>query len=427
MNTSKTLCLKNGRIIDPSQGIDQIADLYIENGKIVTGPIAVEETLDCTGFVITPGLIDVHVHLREPGGSAKETMETGTKAAAAGGFTTIVAMPNTTPRADTAATIEWLKRRIKEVAVVKVLLTSCMTKGGEGKEMAGIGGLHKAGICAITDDGKGVQNHKLMRNIVEYAKAFELPIMDHCEDESLMGDGVMHEGYWSTLLGMKGIPYETESIMVSRNIMFARRSNWNIHMQHISAGQSVELLRDAKAKGIPVTAEVTPHHIALSDEHIKKFDANYKMNPPLMSDPHRRALIDGLKDGTIEVIATDHAPHTWTEKTVEFDAAPFGIVGLETAVPICMTELYHAGHLTLPQLIEKMTVGPAKVLRRPDLGTLVAGSAADITIIDPELEHVIDPNTFKSKGRNTPFGGYKAKGATVMTFIDGQLVYNRNI
>lgn len=419
---STKLCLKGGRVIDPSQGIDAIQDIYIVDGYIAQ-PTEVDEIIDCSNRIITPGLIDVHVHLREPGGGAKETIETGTQAAAAGGFTTIVAMPNTTPRADTAATIEWIKRRVKEVACVKVLPTGCMTKGGEGKEMAGIGGLKKAGVCAITDDGKGVQNHKLMRNIVEYAKAFEMPIMDHCEEETLMGDGVMHEGYWSTLLGMKGIPYEAESIMVARNIMLARRAEWNIHLQHISAGQSVEFIREAKAKGIPITAEVTPHHIALNDENIKKFDPNYKMNPPLMSDPHRRALIDGLKDGTIEVIATDHAPHTWTEKMVEFDHAPFGIVGLETAVSVVLTELYHTGHLTLSEIIAKFTVGPSKVLRRPDLGTLKIGSAADITVIDPEAEFVINPAEFKSKGRNTPFGDYSAKGRVCMTFVDGKRVY----
>lgn len=420
----KAYCLKGGRIIDVKRGVDAVGDLYVVNGVISADPVADADVIDCSGKVVSPGLIDIHVHLRQPGNSAKETIRSGTQAAAVGGFTTIVAMPNTSPRCDTPSTIEWLNRNIKAEAVVKVLTCGNMTKNGDGLEMAGIGSLKQAGVAAISDDGKCVQNHKLMRNIVEYAKAFELPLMDHCEEETMMSDGVMHEGYWSLVLGMKGIPYEAESLIVARNIMLARRASWNIHMQHISAGQSVELLREARAKGIPVTGEVTPHHLALTDETIKTYDANYKMNPPLMSEKHRQALIAGLQDGTLTVIATDHAPHTWTEKTVEFDAAPFGIVGLETALPVCLTELVHKGYLTLPQLLEKMTVGPAEVLLR-DIGTLTPGSPADITVIDPDFEFVIDPSTFYTKSRNTPFGGYKAKGCAVMTIVDGVIVFQK--
>lgn len=422
MISNSAFCLKGGRIIDPSRAIDEIGDLWIRDGLIAEGPIPEAEVIDCKGKVVCPGLIDIHVHLRQPGGSAKETIATGTRAAAAGGFTALVPMPNTTPRADTPATIEWIKRNIAAEAIVKVLPCGCMTKNGDGVEMAGIGGLKAAGVYAISDDGKCVQNHKLMRNIVEYAKSFRLPILDHCEEETLMSGGVMHEGYWSTVLGMKGIPYESETLIVARNIMLARRIGWNIHNQHISAGQSVELIRDARAKGIPVTGEITPHHIALTDETIKAYDANYKMNPPLMSEKHRLALIEGLADNTITVIATDHAPHTWTEKTVEFDAAPFGIVGLETALPVCLTELVHKGYLTLSQLIAKFTVGPAEVLML-DIGHLRVGGAADITIIDPDLEFTVDPKTFESKSRNTPFGGYQAKGRAVMTIVDGKCVW----
>ncbi|MFZ2656882.1 MAG: dihydroorotase [Victivallales bacterium] len=415
--------LKNGRVIDPSRGIDRKMDIGLRDGKIVNpSRIKDAEVIDLKGLVVAPGFIDMHVHLRQPGKTDSETVKTGTRAAAAGGFTKVVAMPNTSPPTDNPGTIELVKRIAKDEGVVKVLLCGCISKNQEGKEMTGIGSLKKAGVVALTDDGKCVQNHELMRHVLEYSKSFGLPILDHCEDEKLGSGGMMHEGTWSVLLGLRGIPAASEEIMVARDIILAEMIDWKIHFQHISTSGSVRMIKDAKKRGVKVTAEVTPHHIALTDEEIKHFDTNYKMNPPLRSEQHRRSLIDGLKDGTITVIATDHAPHTETDKLVEFDYAPFGIVGLETAVSVCMTELYHKKHLTLSKLISKFTVGPAEIL---GLKTgLAEGSTADITIIDPDLKHKIDASTFFTKSRNTPFDGCEVRGKSMATIVDGNIIYS---
>ncbi|MBQ4329967.1 MAG: dihydroorotase [Lentisphaeria bacterium] len=419
------LLLKNARIIDPARNIDKVGDIAVANGVIVdAAELKAPEVIDLTGKVLSPGFIDVHVHLRQPGNTTAETIATGSMAAAAGGFTSIVAMPNTSPSADTAGAIEYLRRIAAEQAVVKVLPCGNMTKGGKGEEMAGIGSLKKAGVVALSDDGKCIQDHGLMRHVVEYAKSFNLPIMDHCEETTLAAGGVMNEGKWSVLLGMNGISKASEELIIARNIIFAREIGWKIHMQHVSTRESVDMIRRARAKGIPVTGEATPHHLTLTDECVKKFDTNYKMNPPLRSEDDRQALIEGVADGTITVIATDHAPHTETAKLVEFDHAPFGIIGLETALPVCFTQLVVPGIISIPQLIAKMTVGPAEVLGIGNYD-LSAGNAADITVFDPEAEYVVDKNKFYSKSRNTPFDGISVRGQINLTIVDGKIVYRQ--
>ncbi|MBR2720213.1 MAG: dihydroorotase [Lentisphaeria bacterium] len=419
------LLLKNARIIDPARNIDKVGDIAVANGVIVdAAELKAPEVIDLTGKILSPGFIDVHVHLRQPGNTTAETIATGSMAAAAGGFTSIVAMPNTSPSADTAGAIEYLRRIAAEQAVVKVLPCGNMTKGGKGEEMAGIGSLKKAGVVALSDDGKCIQDHGLMRHVVEYAKSFNLPIMDHCEETTLAAGGVMNEGKWSVLLGMNGISKASEELIIARNIIFAREIGWKIHMQHVSTRESVDMIRRARAKGIPVTGEATPHHLTLTDECVKKFDTNYKMNPPLRSEDDRQALIEGVADGTITVIATDHAPHTETAKLVEFDHAPFGIIGLETALPVCFTQLVVPGIISIPQLIAKMTVGPAEVLGIGNYD-LSAGNAADITVFDPEAEYVVDKNKFYSKSRNTPFDGMSVRGQINLTIVDGKIVYRQ--
>lgn len=417
------LLLKNARIIDPARNIDQIGDIAVAGGVIVDpGKLNSPEVIDLTGKILSPGFIDVHVHLRQPGNTTAETIASGSAAAAAGGFTSIVAMPNTSPSADTAGAIEYLRRIAAEQAVVKVLPCGNMTKGGKGEEMAGIGSLKSAGVVALSDDGKCIQDHGLMRHVVEYAKSFELPILDHCEESTLASGGVMNEGKWSVLLGMHGIPGASEELIIARNIIFARQINWRIHMQHVSTRDSVDMIRRARAKGIPVTGEATPHHLSLTDENVKKFDTNYKMNPPLRTEDDRQALIEGIADGTITVIATDHAPHTETAKLVEFDHAPFGIIGLETALPVCFTQLVASGVITVDKLIPKLTTGPAEVLGIKNY-SLAEGNAADITVFDPQAEYVIDKSKFRSKSRNTPFDGMTVRGKINLTVVDGKIVY----
>ncbi len=414
---------ENARVIDPVQNLDTVTDIAVADGKVADpAHVKYAERIDLKGTVLTPGFVDLHVHLRHPGNTAAETIHTGTLAAAAGGFTSIVAMPNTSPCADNPGTIHFVLTHAEHEGVVKVLPCGAMTKNLEGKEMSAIGSLKAAGAVALSDDGRCVQDHQLMRHIVHYSKTFDLPILDHCGDKLLEAEGVMNEGQWSVLLGMKGMPCAAEELMIYRNIILSRLTDWKIHMQHVSAKESVKILRQARKDGIRVSGEATPHHIALTDAEIKRFDSNYKMNPPLRSEEDRQALLEGLADDTLTVIATDHAPHTTTSKMVEFDYAPFGIIGLETAFQICCTELYHKGVLSLPHLISKLTRGPAEVLGL-DIGNLKIGNPADITILDIDRENVIDPATFKSKSRNTPFGGYKAKGCVAGTLVNGKFVY----
>jgi len=379
--------------------------------------------IDASGLIVAPGLIDMHVHLREPGFAWKETIESGARAAAAGGFTTIVCMPNTSPVADSPSTISWITDRAAKTACVRILPTGAISKNLAGEDLAPIGSLAQAGVVAITDDGHCIQNNELMRRAIEYARMVGLPLLDHCQDYNLVGQGVVHEGYWSTLLGLPGWPAAGEEAIVLRNILLAELCDHDVHCQHISSAGSVRLLREARARGVKISGEVCPHHLALTDETIQTFDPNFKMNPPLRTEADVAALRDGIADGTIDILASDHAPHAKFEKEVEFDAAPFGILGLETELGLFLDLLVHkTGTTGLPRLIAMLTVNPARLLKL-EAGTLSAGANADVTLIDPELEWTVDANSFSSLSRNTPFDGWKLKGRAVRTIVGGQTVW----
>ena len=405
--------IENGRVIDPANGVDEVRDVFIEGGKIVASA-ADGEVIDAAGKLVVPGLIDMHVHLREPGRSDKETIETGTRCAARGGFTSVVCMPNTTPVADNTGTIAFIKQR---PASVNVFPTGAITNELKGEELAPIGSLKKAGVVAITDDGHCVQNNELMRRAVEYAKMFQLPVLDHCQDYNLVADGVVHEGYWSAALGLRGWPATGEDAIVGRNILLAELTDWWIHCQHVSSARSVELIREAKTRGVKISAEACPHHFTLTDECVKNYDANFKMNPPLRTERDRDAILEGLADSTIECIASDHAPHCTYEKEAEFDLAPFGILGLETELALAL-QLVRNKVLTLPALIEKFTMKPSALLQLGK-GTLSVGADADVTIIDPDCEWTYDVAQSASKSRNSPFDGWELRGRAVRTIVGG--------
>jgi len=420
--------IRNGRIIDPANKRDEVGDLLIVDGKFAEGSQlsakkSQPEEIDATNLIVAPGLIDMHVHLREPGFSQKETIASGARAAAAGGFTTIVCMPNTSPPADNPSTIAWIKDRAVETASVKVLPTGAISRNLSGEELAPIGSLAQAGVVAITDDGHCVQNNAIMRRAVEYARMMNLPVLDHCQDYNLVGNGVVHEGYWSTLLGLPGWPAAGEEAIVMRNILLAELCDHHIHCQHVSSAGSVRLIRQARARGVKISGEVCPHHIALTDEAVQNFDTNYKMNPPLRSQADADALLAGISDGTLSILASDHAPHADFEKEVEFDAAPFGIVGLETELGLFLDLLvYKHGKIAIVRLIEMYTVEPAKLLKI-DAGTLSGGATADVTLIDPQLEWTVCAGEFQSASRNTPFDGWKLKGRAVRTIVGGKTVW----
>jgi len=422
----RTMHIRNGRIIDPANQRDEVADLFIVDGKIAAKPERGDgkvEEIDATGLIVSPGLIDVHVHLREPGFAWKETIETGARAAAAGGFTTIVCMPNTSPVADSPSTIAWIKDRAAEVACVNVLPTGAISKNLAGEELAPIGSLAQAGVVAITDDGHCIQNNELMRRAVEYARMVGLPVLDHCQDYNLVGNGVVHEGYWSTLLGLAGWPSAGEEAIVARNTLLAEACDHQIHCQHLSAAGSVRQVREARARGVKISGEVCPHHIALSDEAIQNFDTNFKMNPPLRTERDIAALLEGIADGTIEILASDHAPHAKFEKEVEFDRAPFGIVGLETELGLFLDLLVHRRKaIDLPRLIAMLTINPARLLGI-EAGTLSLGAAGDLTLIDPNLEWMVGAQSLQSASHNTPFDGWQIKGRAVRTIVGGKTVW----
>jgi dihydroorotase len=421
----KPLLLRQGRIVDPANHRDEIGDLAIIDGRIAadipTGTIYDE--IDCRNLVIAPGLIDLHVHFREPGQSAKETLATGARAAAAGGFTSVVCMPNTSPAVDNPSVVTWIKEKAEREACINIFTTGAITKGIAGEELAPIGSMARAGIVALTDDGHCVQNHELMRRALEYARMFQLPVFDHCQDYGLVGKGVMHEGYWSTLLGLPGWPSAGEELIVMRNALLAELCGTPIHCQHLSAGGSVRVLRDARSRGIPISGEVCPHHIAITDESLQGFDTNFKMNPPLRAQADVDTLIQGIADGTITILASDHAPHCAYEKEVEFDMAPFGIVGLETELSLFLDILVHKKKaIDLPRLIALLTIEPAQLLRL-DRGTLSTGAVADVTLIDPDLEWIVDAKTFESRSKNTPYNGWDLKGRAIRTIVRGKTVW----
>jgi dihydroorotase len=420
--------IRNGRVIDPANKRDEVADLLIVDGKIA--PVSQLSTvssqpdeINASNLIVCPGLIDMHVHLREPGFTHKETIESGARAAAAGGFTTIVCMPNTSPVPDNPSTIAWIKDRAAEAACVNVLPMGAISKNLAGEELAPIGSLAQAGIVAITDDGHCIQNHELMRRAVEYARMVGLPVLDHCQDYNLVGNGVVHEGYWSTLLGLPGWPAAGEEAIVMRNILLAELCDHPIHCQHITTAGSVRLLREARSRGVKISGEVCPHHIALTDEAIQDFDANYKVNPPLRSRADVDALLEGIADGTLSILCSDHAPHADFEKEVEFDAAPFGIIGLETELGLFFDLLVHKYRkIDIVRLIEMYTVEPARLLRI-GAGTLSIGAPADVTLIDPALEWTVKIDQFESASRNSPFDGWKLKGRAVRTIVAGKTVW----
>lgn len=419
--------IKNGRIIDPATGRDETGDVYVVDGRISADLSPEQRTharvLDAAGLWVCPGLIDIHVHLREPGQTHKETIETGSQAAAAGGFTTVVCMPNTTPPADNPGTIQFIKDAIERGAAVRVLPTGCITVGMEGKGLAPIGTLSKAGVVAITDDGKCVQNNELMRRAVEYAAMFNLPVMDHCQDDSLTRGSVMNEGIMSTRLGLVGWPAAAEDIIVSRNVILSTHTGAHIHLQHISSATSVDIIRRAKQRKVRITAEATPHHLALTDDALAEYDTNFKMNPPLRTEEDRRALIDGLRDGTLDCVATDHAPHTDYEKDMEFDHAPNGIIGSETALPVTLQILHRDEGFSVLDTIAMLTAKPARVMGL-DGGSLEAGVAADIVLIDPQEKWTVAPETLHSKSFNSPWLGVELTGRARTTLVGGKIVYH---
>jgi len=419
--------LKGARAIDPSQNMDAFIDILIVDGYIreikPNLEISDAKVIDLTGLTVTPGLIDMHVHFRDPGYEYKEDIESGSMSAAAGGFTAVACMPNTNPPIDNSALVEYVKTKASKVGKVKVLPIGCVSKGQRGEEITEMGDMAKAGAVAFSDDGRPIANSSLMRKAMVYAAMFDKVIIDHCEDPSLFEGGQINEGRVSTLLGLAGIPRASEEIMVARDILLAREMQTPVHIAHISTKGAVELVRWAKQEGVRVTCEVAPHHLTLTEEAVMGYNTYAKVNPPLRTQEDIDALLEGLSDGTIDAIATDHAPHHVDEKDVEFDKAAFGMVGLETALGVILTKVVGKKGISLNTVIQKMTHGPAKVLGL-DMGTLKAGNLADITVIDLEREWTVDKDKFFSKGRNTPFHGLKLKGKAVMTIVDGKIVYS---
>ncbi len=419
------LMLKGGRVINPGKNFDEICDILVEDGKIAAIgkklPAAGAEIVDVKGLVVTPGLIDMHVHFREPGQEAKEDFESGSRAAAAGGFTTVAVMPNTKPVVDSSILVNGLKERARQASVMHIEVIGALTKGQQGTELAEVGDMSAAGAVAFSDDGHYVQNDKVLLNGLDYLRTFKKVIISHAEEATLVEEGVMNEGHRSAMLGMKGRPTVAEDIAVVRDILLAEYADARIHIAHISSKNALDIVRQAKKRGVKVTAEVTPHHLTMTDEAVNLFDTSTKVNPPLRSQADVEAMIEGLRDGTIDAIVTDHSPHAEEEKDVEYRYAPSGFPGLETAVGVLLTDLYHEDKLSLPQIVEKLTAGPAKAFNLTK-GVLDVGAAADITVIDPDRQWVVDAADFYTRGTHSPFAGRKLKGKAVMTIVDGKIV-----
>jgi dihydroorotase len=423
------LLVRNGRVIDPATGTDAVQDVLVQDGTIAAtgarlerGAVEGAEVLDAAGLVVCPGLIDIHVHLREPGYEYKETIRTGTRAAAAGGFTAVCGMANTDPVNDNRAVTDYILAKARAEASVRVYPIGAVTRGLAGKELAELAELAEAGCVAFSDDGRAVMNAELYRRAMEYTLPFGCPVISHAEDTTLSHGACMNEGTVSTELGLKGAPAAAEDTMVARDILLAELTGAHVHIAHLSTAGAVRLVREAKARGVRVTAEAAPHHLVLTDEAVRGYDPNTKMNPPLRSRRDVEALVEGLADGTVDCVATDHAPHALAEKEGEYDRAANGIVGLETAVSLLLDRLVRPGLLDLPTLVARMSTGPARLLNLPG-GTLAPGAPADITLLDPGREVTVDPSRFESRSRNTPFGGWRLRGAPAATIVGGKIVW----
>lgn len=425
----RPILIRGGRVIDPSRGADGVADVYLEDGKVASvgrgiGSPDAALVIDAPGKIVSPGLIDLHVHLREPGQEDLETVASGAMAAAAGGFSAVCAMPNTDPVTDNQAAVGFIVSQAQRAGKARVYPIGAISLGQKGQQLAEFGELVGAGAVAVSDDGKPVVSSHLMRTALEYARTFGIPVADHCEDPTLSAGGAMHEGIVSTRLGLKGVPSAAEEIMVARDILLAEHTGGHVHLCHMSTRGSVELIRRAKEKGIRVTAEACPHHFTLTHEQCEGYNTNAKMNPPLREPEDREAIRQGLKNGTIDAICTDHAPHHYDAKEREFDDAPNGIIGLETAFGLAVTELVGSGVLTLCDLIDRMSAAPARIFNLPG-GSLAPGAPADVTISDPSAQWTVDPSRFYSRSRNTPFGGRRLTGRAELTIVRGQVVYRR--
>ncbi len=421
------LILRQGRVVDPTQKLNGVFDIKVDKGRIIEIAARIRgksrREIDARGLIVMPGFIDMHVHLREPGREDAETIETGSKAAARGGFTAIACMPNTLPVNDSEAVTSFIRERASEVSKISVHPIGAITKGSLGETLAEIGEMRRAGIVAISDDGRPVQNSQIMRRAMEYSRLFDLPVIDHCEDKDLAAGGCMHEGFHSTALGLKGISSAAEEVQVARDAILARQTRARVHIAHISTRHSLETLCQAKLANIPITCEVTPHHLLLTDAQLASYDTNFKMNPPLRTADDVNALVEGMISGTIDVIATDHAPHNVNDKMLEFDRAPFGVVGLETAVSLILDRFVRTGMLSLERMVELFSANPARILKLEG-GNLRKGSWADITIIDPERPCEVRSSEFLSRSRNTPFEGWKLAGGPVMTIVRGKTAWS---